>query len=105
MTPDDGHMDGEIPALDPSGPELLYMQIADHIAAQIQHGTLAPGQRLPAERDLADAYGVAYLTIRRATRELRERGLVRSVHGKGTFVATREPFIRDTAEAPDTAED
>ncbi len=79
-------MSGEFPELDRSGPDLIYMQVADHIAARIEHGSLAPGQRLPAERDLAVEYGVAYLTIRRAIRELRERGLVRSVHGKGTFV-------------------
>ncbi len=45
------------------------------------------GARLPAERDLAAEYGVAYDTIRRATALLRERGLIQTVHGRGTFVA------------------
>ena len=36
-------------------------------------------------RDLADEWGVAYQTVRRAMRELRERGLVVSRVGKGTF--------------------
>lgn len=40
------------------------------------------------ERDLADEWGVAYQTVRRAMRELRERGLIVSVVGKGTFVAS-----------------
>jgi GntR family transcriptional regulator len=50
-------------------------------------GDLAPGEQLPAERDLADDWGVAYQTVRRAMRELRERGIVVSVVGKGTFIA------------------
>ncbi|MFG2347088.1 GntR family transcriptional regulator [Streptomyces phaeochromogenes] len=42
------------------------------------------------ERDLAEEYGVAHLTARRATRELRERGLVVTLPAKGTFVAYPE---------------
>jgi DNA-binding GntR family transcriptional regulator len=82
------------PVFDPTGPQLVYVQVADHIAAQIASGRLQPGARLPAERDLAAELGVAYETVRRATKVLRERGLIVTVHGKGTFVA--EP----PAEAP-----
>lgn len=44
---------------------------------------------------MAEEYGVARLTARRAVRELRERGLVRTVQGKGTFVIA--PPTDDTA--------
>jgi GntR family transcriptional regulator len=71
---------------DPASQVPLYVQIADHVEAQIASGELAPGGRLPAERDLAEQWGVAYQTVRRAMRELRERGLIASVVGKGTFV-------------------
>jgi DNA-binding GntR family transcriptional regulator len=71
---------------DPRGPELVYMQIADDIAGQIGRGELVSGQRLPSENDLAADYGVARMTVRRAARELTERGLIRVVTGKGTFV-------------------
>lgn len=64
----------------------MYVLVADHMQTRIERGDLKPGQRLPPERELADEYRVAYLTMRRATRELRERGLIRTVHGKGTFV-------------------
>ncbi len=77
---------GDGPRFDPRGPELVYMQIADDIAGQIERGELQPGQRLPGEADLAVQYGAARMTVRRAARELRERGLVRVVTGKGTFV-------------------
>jgi DNA-binding GntR family transcriptional regulator len=75
------------PAIDHTAPKLVYVQVADHIAARIQAGELTPGARLPAERDLAAEYGVAYDTIRRATALLRERELIITIVGRGTFVA------------------
>lgn len=45
--------------------------------------------RLPGERDLAKEYGVALGTARRAVKELVERGLVRVLPGRGTFVTRR----------------
>ncbi|WP_079173383.1 winged helix-turn-helix domain-containing protein [Streptomyces monashensis] len=76
--------------IDPNEIAYVYMQVANHIAARIKSGELRPGARLPGERDLAAEYGVAHLTARRATRELRERGLVVTLPSKGTFVAYRE---------------
>jgi GntR family transcriptional regulator len=61
-----------------------------------------------AERDLATHYGVAYGTIRRAMQLLRERGLIETIHGRGTFVARSragsapEPRGYRTETAPDT---
>jgi GntR family transcriptional regulator len=78
------------PPIRPDGPELVYVQVADHITARIESGELAPGTRLPAERELAVVYGVAYDTVRRANELLRERGLIVTVHGRGTFVAERD---------------
>jgi GntR family transcriptional regulator len=69
--------------VDPDSPVLAYIQVADDLAARIGRGELSG--RMPAERDLASEYGVAYGTIRRAMEVLRERGLVESVHGRGTF--------------------
>lgn len=81
----------KIPAFDPAqvGIDYLYVAMADHIAARIDAGELPPNTRLPAERDLADEYGVSLGTARRATKELRERGLVVTVPVKGTFVTNR----------------
>jgi DNA-binding GntR family transcriptional regulator len=74
------------PAIDPAAPKLVYVQVADHITARIEAGELAPSARLPAERDLATEYGVAYDTIRRATALLRDRGLIITIVGRGTYV-------------------
>lgn len=64
-----------------------YKRVADDIAGRIASGEVKSGTRLRSERDLAEYYGVAYGTIRRAMKLLRERGLIRTVHGHGTFIA------------------
>ena len=68
-------------------PERVYVHVADDIAARIRSGELPSGPRLRSEKDLAEHYGCSYGTIRRATKLLRERGLIESRHGHGTFVA------------------
>lgn len=69
----------------------LYVQLADIIAGQIASGALPPDRPIPSETRLADEYGVARLTARRAAQELRDRGLVVTVRGKGSFVAEPQP--------------
>jgi GntR family transcriptional regulator len=69
---------------DTDAPVYLYEQVADHIAARIDAGEIGP--RLPGERELMEEYGVAHGTIRKATELLRERGRVKTLPGKGTYV-------------------
>lgn len=76
----------EIRNLERRGPELVYMAVADDIARRISSGELKSGDRLPGELDMVARYGIARMTASRAVRELRERGLVQTVRGKGTFV-------------------
>lgn len=74
----------------------LYIQIAEGLIDQIKSGDLAPGDRLPAERELSETLGVNRMTLRRALRVLEAQGLVQRKHGVGTYVA--EPVIeRQTA--------
>jgi DNA-binding GntR family transcriptional regulator len=79
-----------VPPFDPDSgePDYLYARVADHIEARIKAGDLAPGARLPGERDLAAEYDVAIGTARRAVEELRQRSLVVTLPAKGTFVKT-----------------
>lgn len=71
------------------GAKLVYVRVADRVAARITSDELTAGTKLPAERELAAEFGVSYDTIRRAAALLRERGLIETVHGRGTFVARR----------------
>lgn len=70
--------------------ELAYVQIADDITGRITSGELRPGARLLSERALAEYYGRSYQTVRRAMEVLRERGLIVTIQGRGTFVAERK---------------
>jgi GntR family transcriptional regulator len=64
----------------------LYIRVADSITADIESGKLAPGQILPSEPYLMGTHGVSRGTVRAAMRELRERGLIVTEAGKGSFV-------------------
>ena len=61
-------------------------QVAADIEADIDAGKLLPDTRLPSEAELSEQYGVARVTVRRALEELRDRGKVVTIHGKGTYV-------------------
>jgi GntR family transcriptional regulator len=60
-------------------------QVARDIEADISSGVIPADTRLPSEAEIAGMYGVARMTVRRAVAVLRERGLVVTVHGRGTF--------------------
>lgn len=65
----------------------VWAQIEDALAARISHGELRVGDRLPAERELAEELSVSRGTIRQALDALASRGLVERGVGRGTFVA------------------
>lgn len=64
----------------------LYYQIELRLRDAIESGQYAPGQRLPTEKVLQQAYGVSRVTIRTALRRLEEDGLISTQRGRGTFV-------------------
>lgn len=68
------------------GPELLWVQVARDLRADIESGALAPGAKLPNESELAALYGVARVTVRKALASLRDEGLVTVTVGRGTYV-------------------
>jgi GntR family transcriptional regulator, transcriptional repressor for pyruvate dehydrogenase complex len=64
----------------------LFEQIVQQVEDSILKGQLKPGDRLPAERDLAQRFGVSRTAVREAVKTLREKGLVEAYSGRGTFV-------------------
>lgn len=65
-----------------------YEQIMKDLQKRIREGALPAGARLPSEAELAQTYGVARGTVRRAVRELETAGYVRAQHGVGRFVSS-----------------
>jgi GntR family transcriptional repressor for pyruvate dehydrogenase complex len=68
-------------------PEKLSTAVVRQIEQLILRGILRPGERLPAERDLADRLGVSRPSLRDAIAELSERGLLVTRPGSGAYVA------------------
>src|SRR5438132_13993776 len=64
----------------------LYEQIVQQIEESILKGTLKTGDQLPAERELAQRFGVSRTAVREAVKALREKGLVEAYSGRGTFI-------------------
>lgn len=67
--------------------ERLSHSVVRQIEGLILHGILRPGERLPAERDLAGKLGVSRPSLREAVADLQEAGLLAARPGAGIFVA------------------
>ncbi|HMM83687.1 MAG: GntR family transcriptional regulator [Cryobacterium sp.] len=63
--------------------------VRQHLKAKINQG-LAPHEKLPTERDLAEQLNVNRLTIRHALGELEREGVIYRVQGSGTFVSASQ---------------
>jgi len=63
-----------------------YIQISERLIRDIDAGRLADGARLPPERVLADEFGVAVGTLRKALDELARKGLLERIHGSGNYI-------------------
>jgi GntR family transcriptional repressor for pyruvate dehydrogenase complex len=68
-------------------PEKLSTAVTRQIEKLILQGILRPGERLPAERDLAEKLGVSRPSLREAVAELQEKGLLTTRAGAGIYVA------------------
>jgi GntR family transcriptional repressor for pyruvate dehydrogenase complex len=80
--------------------ERLSQSVSRQIELLILRGILRPGERLPAERELAERMGVSRPSLREAIAEMAERGLLQSRAGSGVYVDEAlvahfpEPLIR-----------
>ncbi|HWJ75596.1 MAG TPA: PLP-dependent aminotransferase family protein [Kaistia sp.] len=93
-------MSGWKPVVD-RGAGPLFRGIVDALAADIASGRLAPGDRLPPQRALAEALEIDFTTVTRAYAEAQRQGLVEAQVGRGTFV--RRPHKRPPSGRIDLA--
>ncbi|GAA0595845.1 FadR family transcriptional regulator [Kribbella sandramycini] len=75
-----------------------FEETVERLLQAIKLGVVAPGERLPAERDLATRLNVSRVTLREAIHALTEAGYVESRRGRygGTFVNEQLPKPRRT---------
>ena len=66
----------------------IGVQLAWALRTRIREGTLAPGDRLPGLREVAEATGVNVNTARTVYQRLEHEGLIDSQQGSGTFVTS-----------------
>jgi len=68
-------------------------QVVDQVRDLIASGELRPGDRLPAERELARQLGISRPSLRAGLRMLVAMGLLRARHGSGTYIADGPPAL------------
>jgi DNA-binding transcriptional regulator YhcF (GntR family) len=83
--------------VDPESPRPPFEQVRSQLAGAISSGALAPEDRLPTIRQLAEDLGLAVNTVARAYRELETAGLVETRGRNGTFVVGAPSEARQTA--------
>ncbi|GAB3339027.1 GntR family transcriptional regulator [Larkinella ripae] len=74
--------------LDLSTNQPKYQQLIETVLTHIEQGTLVLGQQLPSINEWASSLGIAKVTVAKAYEDLRQRGVIRSQHGKGFYVAS-----------------
>ncbi len=72
-------------------------QVVEQIKKLVDEGDLSPGQRLPAERELAARFGVSRATLREAVQSLSSLGLLEVRQGVGTIVSPHATTLEDPA--------
>jgi DNA-binding FadR family transcriptional regulator len=117
------HADGSVPRPEPADETLraepadetllrpvrrvnAFEETVERMLQLIKLGVVAPGERMPAERDLAGRFAVSRVTLREAIRALQDAGYVETRRGRygGTFV-TAEPAASGAATARRVARD
>ena len=97
---------GRGPALEavfqPVQPPTTFEQTVERLGTAIRLGLLAPGTRLPLERELADELSISRSTLRQAITTLVQSGHLVSLRGRsgGTFVSKEPPLSRESADPP-----
>lgn len=73
----------------------VYIQIHNQLRQNIEDGEWKVGDKIPAERELANDFGVSRMTLRQAIQALVDEGILERRVGSGTFVANRKVPRKD----------
>lgn len=73
--------------------ETLATQLTKDLGARIARGEIKPGDKLPSEHALIDAYGVSRTVVREAISSLKAKGMIATRQGVGAFVLQATPLV------------
>jgi GntR family transcriptional repressor for pyruvate dehydrogenase complex len=75
-----------------------FEETVERLGSAVRLGILAPGSRLPSERELAEQLAISRSTLRQAIQALVESGHLTSVRGRGggTFVVPQPPLAESS---------
>ena len=73
----------------------LYQQIKTLILAKIEKGDYKIGDQIPSTSEISVIYRVSTITVRRAVSDLINEGVLKGIHGKGTFVVSPGKKIKE----------
>ena len=76
----------------------LSEEVRQQISAEITDGTYAPDEKLPSEPEFARRYGISRPTLREILSGLERDGLIRRVHGVGTFVTPKRTRVNSVLD-------
>lgn len=80
-----------------SRPQTAVERVVEQLADRVRNGHVRPGDKLPGEASLADEFSVSRPIVREALGQLRERGYIVTVNGRGSFIC--KPDARGIADA------
>jgi len=69
----------------------VYHEAASKLRAYIERSDLKPGDFLPSERKLSEAFNISRHTLREAIKVLQEKGILASKRGSGNYIASTSP--------------
>jgi len=75
--------------------EPLYRQIVDQIEEAIANKHLRHGDELPTESMIAKTFVISSIVVKKAYSMLRDKGIVKTIRGKGSFISIRPHIVVD----------
>lgn len=79
----------------------LYIKVAEQLSKLVKDGAIKPGERFPAERDLAERLGVSRPTIREAMIALELSGVIEIRTGSGIYVSKKKTKVETQIDSGD----
>lgn len=88
----------------PDAARPAYIRLKEQLLDRITAHEWQPEDCLPSERTLCEEYGLSRMTVRQALAELEKEGIIKRVHGKGTYVQREkltQPLLKLTSFSED----